>query len=734
LRAPRLVGREAERAALLAATTPLTVVTGAPGSGKTRLLREAFPTASFCGASEGLEQVPYHPLSRLVRERPEAARSLGSYLEDLARLVPDVAPDLSPAPLDADLAKGRLAEALARFVEAAGTPLVIDDLQWADPATLETIVYLTGRGLRVVGASRTGEGGPRLEQLIASHSARGELTSVTVTDLAEADVRDLLADLMKRESGPPTFARWLWQRSSGNPLFLLESIRSLFESGALWSADGVWHTDVDDLTQDYAELDVPPLVSQVILRRFDGLTAEAQRVLSTVAVTRVPADHAFLSRATGLTAGTVADALDRCEKAGFLAPGGAFQHDLLRQAVEGAVDHQRGRLLHRLAAEHFLAKSEPELSAEHSWLASDLGSAARAWSRHVWELRSRGLLVDAADVLKRAVTRLPPGEHATWLRLQLVDTLRESDRLAAAEAELNAVTLPEPSPPALLFKHVLAKAGMALQAGSVAETDELRSANHHLAQLIDDPDLLIDHTMFRARVAGEQLRLEEAVALLEPVIAQLRQGRPTVRLVQFLTSLAVLHDDLGRSEKALELHAEALAMAEALGSRYYQVEAAANMVPCLQELGRLAEAVELGERLLALGDYDNAPILRINLASTYYSAGRFEDSLRHYRLVTDRPEPHLRLIGLSRSVECVARLDQPTPYMSEVKGWIDAALDHLSSTDFAPAVGRALIVTLKHGDERQRERIRMMLPETELSNFPPYLRDELEEALSTPAR
>src|SRR5690606_583124 len=126
LRSPRLVGREAERAVLRRASTPLVVVAGAPGSGKSRLLRETFEKASFCGASEGLEQVPYHPLAGLVRERLEAAAGLGSYVEDLARLVPEVAPDLTPAPLEADLAKVRLAEALARFVEAAGQPLVID--------------------------------------------------------------------------------------------------------------------------------------------------------------------------------------------------------------------------------------------------------------------------------------------------------------------------------------------------------------------------------------------------------------------------------------------------------------------------------------------------------------------------------------------------------------------------------------------------------------------------------
>src|SRR5690606_981614 len=157
-------------------------------------------------------------------------------------------------------AKGRLAEALARFVAATGTPLVVDDLQWADPATLETITYLTGRGIGVVGAYRSAEVSTGLRQLLAGYAGRSELTELVLAELGEAEVRDLLGDLMGRESGPPTFASWLWQRSSGNPMFVLESLKALFESGALWAEGDQWRTDVDDLTQDYTELDVPPVV------------------------------------------------------------------------------------------------------------------------------------------------------------------------------------------------------------------------------------------------------------------------------------------------------------------------------------------------------------------------------------------------------------------------------------------------------------------------------------------
>lgn len=756
LRRPRLVGREEERARLRNAETPLVIVAGAPGGGKTRLLQEAFPQAAYTGASEGLEQVPYHPLTRLVRERlglgstrsqeqrpgdagpgvggaagsrgPNAdlVAGLGSYLEDLARLVPEAAPGLSPAPLEADLVKSRLAEALARFVELGSQPLIIDDLQWADPATLETVRYLTGRGLTVVGAYRLGEEGPGLRQLLASHTARGALTSLTLTDLSEIQVSDLLADLMERSSGPPTFSRWLWQRSSGNPMFLLESIRALFESGALWSADGTWHTDVDELTLDYTELDVPPLVSEVILRRLANLSPEARRVLSSAAVSSVGDDQQFLSRATGLSAAAVADALDEGGRTGFLRPDGGFQHDLLRQAVADAVDPQRRRLLHALTGEQFNAAGRPELAAEHLWQAGDSEGARRAWTTHVWELRTRGLFVDAVQVLRSALARLSGSEEETWLQLLLVDALREADRLEEARRELPIEEMPADSSAGLRFRRYQVEIALLLQAGSLAEAGALLEEARPLEDLVEDEELLSDQTMFKARVARDQQRPQDAIAILEPVIERLRARRPDVRLVQYLTSLAVLNDDLGERERALKLHHEALSLAKALGSRYFQAEAANNLVVCLADLGRYDEAAALAEHYLEVADYDNAPLLRINLASTYFSSGRLEQALHHYRLLSQRAEPHLRLIAFGRSVECLAQT--PGASQAEAFALLDTALDELLTTDYPVALARVMIATLNHGNTAQRERLAQLRPRLEQLSLPSYLAEELAEA------
>lgn len=725
LRPPRLVARESERLRLREATAPLLVVAGEPGIGKTRLLRDALPDAPACGASEGLEQMPYHPFAALVRATPSLAAGLGPYLEDLARLVPEVAPELAPGPLDPATAKGRLAEALARFVLAAGQPLVVDDLQWADPATLETLVYFAGRGLRVVGAYRTAEAGPGLLDLLRTLSARGQLERVELGALSEDGVRDLIGDLMNRPSGPPTFARWLWSRSGGNPMFLLESLRSLFESGVLRTDGEAWRTDVDELTRDYGELDVPPAVAEVIDRRLDHLAGPTVRVLEALALTQLEPDARFLAGITGLSLSAVAEALDEALRTGFVEHG-RFRHDLLRQCLDRRIEPARRRLLHAMVAEAMAGEADPGLVAEHWWRAGNTERASTTWLLQARGMRARGLQVDAIAVLRSAAERLPQGDARDRLRLTLVETYREAAMLAEAEALL-AEARPGPDAPAeLRFKAMLAKAGMLFYRGSVAETAELLESHRSLASLVDDPDLQLDDVMLRAKVAKEQVRSDEAIALMEPVVQRLRQRRPDLRLVQFISGLGALYDDLERHDIALPLHTEALDLARSLGSRYYQVETTINLLFCYADLGRHLDAAGLAEEALRLGDYDGVPVLRNNLAANYFQGGQLDDALRHYLILAElHAQPHLRLIAVARCAEIHARQGRA----DEAMAGVEQTLEALPHTDFPVAIGRAAVVVLRYGDEAQLGRLLALLPSLDVQRLPAHQREAFDEAM-----
>jgi DNA-binding SARP family transcriptional activator len=75
---PRLVARDAARRSAVAATTPVVVVAGEPGIGKTAFLRDLLPEALRTAAQEGLDGLPYHPLAALLRARPALAGRTGA--------------------------------------------------------------------------------------------------------------------------------------------------------------------------------------------------------------------------------------------------------------------------------------------------------------------------------------------------------------------------------------------------------------------------------------------------------------------------------------------------------------------------------------------------------------------------------------------------------------------------------------------------------------------------------
>src|SRR4051812_28397177 len=163
-----LVGRQeefgtlvSEYQAALMGQTRVVAVLGEAGIGKTRLAEEFLGWAKARGAdvlkggaSEGTGGLPYGPLVEAIRPRIELERAPDDLLEDtwlseLSRLLPELKeryPDLpSPTSGEVETAKGVLFEAIARMVgvlaSVAPVVLFLDDLQWADAATLEVLEY-----------------------------------------------------------------------------------------------------------------------------------------------------------------------------------------------------------------------------------------------------------------------------------------------------------------------------------------------------------------------------------------------------------------------------------------------------------------------------------------------------------------------------------------------------------------------------------------------------------------
>lgn len=729
MRPPRLIGREAELSRLAASRTPVALLAGEAGVGKSRLMAEAAPDAFGLRCHEGMERVPFYPLTVAIRERlgrGAPTPALGPYLADLARLVPEVAPELKPEPADPEASHGRLLEALARYLEGVGPQsgafgVSVDDLQWADEASLAFITFLAHRrGLRLLGAYRVHEQTPALQRLRRALRSARALSEVRLEPLDEDAVETLMATLMETRQGPPIFSRWLHRGTGGNPMFVLETLKALFEAGTLEAGAEGWQTGIDDVTRDYREITIPEAVSELIGRRVDGLDDTTRRVLRTASVLGRDLTPRLLGQVAGLSELAVVDALADAERVGLVRADG-FAHDLIRQTVYGSLATTQRRLLHARVAEALPGDTEPTVRAEHWLAAGRLDEAVEQWLSAARDFRWKGLFEPAIGLLERSAELAEEPEARDRVEAVLASVLQQAGRNADAR-RLAESLLERSADPRLRAEALNTLAVVALREGRVDAAQASVTACLELIEAVQDADFRGNFTLTRAILHHARGDAPAATALLETELARLRTRPFSAGLGSVLTSLAAAYDVAGDHDKALPLHREALRLAKVHGFRYFHIDAALNLLYCLMDLGRTEEGLADAEAALELGHFENTPTLRTNLATAYFELGRYRDALRHYdRVVTETEHDYLLAICWARLAETHVRLSHP----GKVAGALDEAFRWASRTDVAVARARVLISTLRHGTSAQRKRVGPWLVELDGETLPDYVRAEL---------
>ena len=347
----RLVGRAEELGVLrqtvaagAAGRGGLVLVEGEPGVGKTRLLEEATTLAARrgvlivwgrCLVGDGTPVMrPWMQAARtVIQSLPSAARD--EWLAgEVGRLVEthDIALDARVLP-DAG-AQFRLFEQVVAMIGevAAERPvmLVIDDLQWADVASLQLFGHLAThlpRGALVVGAlrDRAPAPGTELTRMLAEASRVPGLRRIRLGPLGPAEVAELVHHETGQDPGSAA-VRSIHARTAGNPFFVRELSRLLAESGGL-AQDTV------------VPAGVPSTVRDIVRDRTTGLDASARELLQIASIIGRDIDLSLLASAGGLTVQTCLDCLEPTEALGLLAPAPGdpfayrFAHDLVRESV-----------------------------------------------------------------------------------------------------------------------------------------------------------------------------------------------------------------------------------------------------------------------------------------------------------------------------------------------------------------------------------------------------------------
>ncbi|WP_437999498.1 AAA family ATPase [Sorangium sp. So ce185] len=433
----KLYGRDAEIAALLAAwerasrgAAELALISGHAGIGKSAVVSELHRAIAGHGArfiSGKFDQfnrsVPYASLAQALRElarhlltergealsrlRRKLATALGQSGQVLVDLLPELELIIGPQPpvpeLGAAESQNRLDLVFQSFLRVFATaehPLVLflDDLQWADLASLRLLTLLLSdpeRGhLLVIGAYRDDEvdaGHPLSAARAELRKAGASMVEITLDPLRPADLNQLLADALG--CGPErsaALATLVLDKTQGNPFFINQFLVSLYkdrliafdpQSGAFsWDLDRIRRAGITDNVVDF------------MAKKLRRLSPSAQRVLTLAAcighkfdletlalVDERPPEATAADLREALREGVVLplDAEHRYVRAapdhggeGGLPAGDIdvsyrFLHDRVRQAAYSLVDEDRKQDLHLRIGRLMLARRELGERDEH---------------------------------------------------------------------------------------------------------------------------------------------------------------------------------------------------------------------------------------------------------------------------------------------------------------------------------------------------------------------------------
>ncbi|MBN1956382.1 MAG: tetratricopeptide repeat protein [Anaerolineae bacterium] len=617
----------------------LVFITGESGIGKTTLAQQAAlwsqAPVQLTGVCQEIQGAPpYHLFSQIIKGYlatvpPELSDEQNCrLLSHFMSLVPEIRhmlPHLAdPPPLDPEQEQLRLMASLTQFIGRATKErpwfLILDDLQWADPNSLELLRYL-GRhlpsmALLVVGTYRDTELGRDhpLRETLRDLSNHPTYRHLPLGRLGQESVRSILSNIWQPDV-PGSLIESIYHHTGGNPLYVKEVARGLMDDGLVKMDRGGWRFP------DLAEIRLPASVREAVWHRIGHLSPDTQTLLSQAAVLGQTFSFAALQEMSGLSEWQVLEHLDVMMERQLVqeVPGDAmlcFRHTEIQQVLYADLGPLRRRILHQqagMALERYAAL-EPERIAEQ--LAYHFSQAGE---------------VERAVVYGLEAARQAQAAYANEVALSRYrQTLELFHQLKPAQA------------PAFQFHRMVAHQSLGevlLLVGRYAEALEHFAAARALFETpppsTDAARRLADLCRLTAQAYEGRSEYERAFEWLEKGMSYLDAEKPTAELMRLYNRAGwtrLRQDDFAAAQTWLK---RAMDLAHAAG--FQQVEAnsmrALGIVSWRQ--GNYVQAIEYCEEGLRIyretGDRQGEAASLNNLGVVYVEWGHFSQALDYYQ-------------------------------------------------------------------------------------------------------
>ena len=659
------IGRDGELSRLLAALgteARLVLVVGDAGVGKTRFVAEAMTRAAAAGTvmvrGDCLPLAGTLPLLPVAEALGELARLEGGGLlaaaldaapgyvrGEIGRLLPGVGPDDGAAGdgRDGEWSQERLFAAVAELLAAvagragSGVGLVVEDVHWADSATLDCLTFLAraGRrsGVRVVVTCRSDEAplAARVAGWLTDVRGTAGVEEIRLGPLSPTEVA-VQAAALSRGPVSPQVVEELYARAEGNPFFTEQLVAAALASGA------------------GGELRVPSglpaRLAELLSARAGRCAGDAQAVLAGLAVAGRPLTEDLLGAITGLDTETVRQGLRELAASRLLAEdatdaGHRPRHALLGEAVAGRLLPGERAALHERTARALAAAGDEKLAAEVAghWRAA--GRPAEELPARVaaaWAAERVFGYAHAAAQWQRAIElwQAQPevgsvaGLDQPRLYLRAIDAhlhSGDSERAGTLSEEAYRRFASHPDPATAAVIHHTAgyfRANDPAAAGRLMQ--EALRLFEQAPPSFDHADALLDYaTIFLLYV---ERRPQASLAALHRALEIADAAGATAMIPRILSAIAFCTFVGGQVEEGFATLERGWALARAAHDGPALVWLAINESDALLKLARFQDAAEAASRGVdaarqaGLASWDMATILAANASEALLALGR----------------------------------------------------------------------------------------------------------------
>ena len=527
--------------------------------------------------------------------------------------------------------------------------LILDDLQWADDASLKLFHYLarqiTRNRVMLIGISRSDRydlqhnGKPTLIVDVLARMRREDLyTHISIERLKREICDRLIDETLGQTIFSEAFYARMYQETKGNPFFIIETLKFLQDTEKIYLKNETWHDKPDELQQ----ISVPGRVEDIFARRLNALSDDEREIMQIAAIIGYKFDASILAKILETPKLKLLKTLQSIDRDLNILigteDGFQFEHPMLREMLYSEVPAALRREYHAMTAEEMDARYAPKYG-------SLIGEVSYHYNRSGNVVKALPLLYKAAS---RAFKINAYAEACTYYE-EVIDSLGKLD-----DERTSGIPRAE-----LLLRLAICYEETSRWALSLRTYEQLL----HYSESQVDPQGQVDALRRMGRVHEKLSEYDQAIGYLERCLTIVEMHDLPNSVSRIYNSLGVIHINNGNYEVALEYFHSTMEVNDHPFVRYDHAHALTNIGIIHNIRSEHEEALQFYHRALAiyedLGDKNGTARIYHNLGMTFTDLADWQAAIENfescYQLSQDAGDSQLRALTLLNIGKAYAR-------------------------------------------------------------------------------